>query len=82
MCAAVLSSDIWKNADTVAGYVPLRREADVTMLLRECLRQGKQLLLPRVETDGVMTMRRIRNLAELVPGAYGIPEPTGTSPVV
>lgn len=45
----------------------------MTPLLLDALRSGRRLLLPRVEGDGLMTLRLVRAMEELAPGAYGIP---------
>ena len=50
-------------------------------MLQDALRSGRRLLLPRVEGIGVMTLRRIDDLSQLVPGAYNIPEPPADAPV-
>lgn len=75
ICRHIRSSVYYQQAACVAAYMPLRREADVTPLLRDALAQGKRLLLPRVEGDGVMTFRRIERLDQLIAGSYGLLEP-------
>ena len=44
-------------------------------MLEAALRDGKRLLLPRVEAEGLLTFRRITHPDQLVKGSYGIPEP-------
>ena len=78
----VLAWAPFQRAACVGGYVPLRREADVLPLLREVLRRGSLLALPRVESEGVMTLRHVASLEALVPGAYGIPEPPADAPLL
>lgn len=73
ICLHVLASGLYRGCDAVCGYVPMRREADVVPILLDALRSGRSLLLPRVEGPGQMTLRRVRSMEELVPGAYGIP---------
>lgn len=75
LCRRVLDWPMYQRAKVICGYVPLRREADIMPLLRDALASGKQLVLPRVEGAGRMTLRRVEALEALVPGAYGIPEP-------
>lgn len=82
LCAHLLASPEYAAADTVAAYVPLRREADVTAVLSAVLRDGKVLALPLVEGEGLMTLRRMDTLDALIPGAYGIPEPPQNAPVI
>lgn len=80
LCAVIAQSDLFRRANVVAGYMPMAREADITPLLRLTLDSGKTLLLPKVEGARRMTMRQIRDLTTLIPGAYGIPEPPESAP--
>lgn len=82
LCGHVLCSPLWQRARTVGLYVPLRREADVTALSQAALDGGKTLVLPRVDGEGQMTLRRIASLSQLSPGTYGIPEPAPDLPAV
>ncbi len=82
LCRQVLDWPVYRRAEVICGYVPLRREADVTPLLRDVLSGLRQLVLPRVEGEGRMTLRRVEALEALVPGAYGIPEPGEDAPQV
>lgn len=75
ICRHVLGMEAFRKASVVAGYLPLRWEADVTPLLEAALAAGKTLLLPRIEAAPHMTMRRVGSLAELVPGPMGLMEP-------
>ena len=82
LCAVIAQSDLFRRANVVAGYVPMAREADIMPLLRLTLDLGKTLLLPRVEGARQMTMRQICDLSALIPGAYGIPEPPESAPIL
>lgn len=82
LCRQVLGWPVYQQAQVVCGYVPLRREADIMPLLRDVLSSGKCLVLPRVEGEGRMTLRRVETLEALLPGAYGIPEPGENAPLV
>ena len=82
LCAVIAQSDLFRRANVVAGYVPMAREADIMPLLRLTLDLGKTLLLPRVEGGRQMTMRQICDLSALIPGAYGIPEPPESAPIL
>lgn len=72
----------WRKARVVAGYIPLPREADVLPLLAQALEEGKTLLLPRVEGERRMTLRRVSRLDELVPGPWGLSEPPADARIV
>lgn len=75
LCAHVLAWPAYARASCVAAYMPLAREANVTPVLADCLKRGKTLLLPRVESAGQMTLRRVTAWSQLRPGAFGLLEP-------
>ena len=75
ICAAVLGSAQWKQAESVFAFVSMWAEPDTRPLLEAALREGKRLYLPRCAPDGEMQAVRVYSLAALRPGAYGIPEP-------
>jgi len=56
-------------------YVSYGSELDTRELLREALRLGKQVFVPRVLPDHLMDFFQIASLEELQPGFRGIPEP-------
>lgn len=82
MCGAIASSDLFRHARVIAGYMPMAREADITPLLRLALDTGKTLLLPKVEGARRMTMRQVSSLSALIPGVYGLAEPSADAPAV
>lgn len=63
------------QARCVMAYMACRGELSLDPVIRMILESGKTLALPRCESPGVMTARRIGSLSELEPGAYGLPEP-------
>lgn len=81
LCRLILESPVFEEAGTIAGYVPMNREADVLPVLLEAWKKNKTVLLPRVEGKGRMTLRRVRKLSDMSPGAYGIPEPKEDAPL-
>lgn len=82
ICRHILNSPAYAAASVVGGYMPLPWEADITPVLLDALRMGKTLVLPLCDAAPQMTLRRVASLGDLVPGAYGIPEPSGDAPVV
>lgn len=63
-------------AKSVAAYVSVRSEVETGALLARILADGKRLVLPRccsARTD--LAFFHVRDLAELEPGSFGIPEP-------
>ena len=61
------------------AYAAIRGEPDLTPLLSAALVQGKMLLMPRCEGKR-LSVRRITNLRDLIPGTWGIPEPGEACP--
>ncbi len=74
ICRHVLAWPPFREAQTVAGFMPLRQEADITPLLEAVLADGRRLCLPRTER-GVMRLLEVRSLSGLTKGAFGIREP-------
>ncbi len=64
----------------IAGYMPLADEVEVTPLLLEFFEHGACLCLPRLERDGDLTLREVRDFSALVVGCYGILEPPAEAP--
>lgn len=69
------------DARTVAAYVAMRTEADLTPLLEELLRRGVALYLPRAEHNA-FSYRLANSLDALTPGNLRIPEPSDDAPVL
>jgi 5-formyltetrahydrofolate cyclo-ligase len=66
----------YQRAQVVALYAPIHHEVETSLAANEALAAGKTLLYPAVEGNDIQ-FRRVNALSELVPGRYGIPEPTG-----
>ena len=82
ICRHILESEWYREARIVAGYVPLKWEADVTAVLRHVLESGRTLALPLCGKAPHMTLRRVTSLEELAAGAYGIPEPREDTEII
>ncbi len=78
----LLAMPEYQAAGTVFCFVGTRREIDTAAILEDALAAGKQLCVPLCVGEGLMELRQITALEELVPGAYGILEPPPESPVV
>lgn len=63
------------------AYSAIPPEIGMGPVLEAVLSQGKTLLLPRCEAEGIMTARKIADLSQLTPGAYGILEPKSETEV-
>lgn len=77
----ILSSASFRYANTVLAYFPRESEIDVRPALLEALALGKRVALPRVEGEHRMTYRLIESFDGLMPGAFGILEPSADAPV-
>lgn len=84
LCERLESSSVWKQAETVLFFHPLPSEPDILPLLRRALATGKRCALPRhVSASDTYEPVWVRDLgADLIPGAYGIPEPSAECPSV
>ena len=82
ICRHILESDAYRRAKVIGAYMALPREADITAAIQDALRQGKQVALPRCGRAPHMTLRSVSSLDELVPGAYGIPEPAEDAAII
>ncbi len=78
----LLAMPEYQAAGTVFCFVGTSREVDTTAILRDALAAGKRLCVPLCVGEGLMELRQITALEELVPGAYGILEPPPESPPV
>lgn len=77
-----LSLPEYLSSRCVFLYLGVGAELDTAPIIEDALRRGKRAALPKITAPGVMEAREIRSLSELVPGAFHIPEPRETCPVV
>ncbi len=75
--ARVIASAWYHDARSVFVYVSMPGEPATDGIIRQALTDGKQLYVPKC-VGGQMLAVRIRDTAQLRPGAYGILEPEGT----
>ena len=71
----VLSLPEYQAARSLFCFVGTSREIDTTAILQDALRRGTILCVPLCTSPGKMELRRIQDLEQLRPGAYGILEP-------
>lgn len=64
-------------ADTVLCYVSLAFEPDTRRMIEAAWALGKTTAFPVCTAPGVMQFYTAQTWDDLVPGAYGIPEPSG-----
>lgn len=78
----ILKIDAWTNACTVFVFVSMKNEIDTSPLLKNALKVGKRLCVPKITGDGTMDAVEINNLSELESGKFGISEPIEGCPSV
>lgn len=78
----LLAMPEYQAADTVFCFVSTPTEVDTLPILSDVLSRGKTLCVPACIHQNTMELRRITRLEELIPGAFGIPEPPADAPLV
>ncbi|WNS41224.1 5-formyltetrahydrofolate cyclo-ligase [Paenibacillus sp. MMS20-IR301] len=79
--SALVCSHAWswitaEKVRSLLAYAPFRSELDCRPLLMHAWAENCEVLLPRVNREaGTLGIHPVRSWDELVPGAYGIPEP-------
>lgn len=72
-----LLEEPWAKEMPVLAYAAVRGEADLSACCGRLLEDGRKLYLPRVRGEQ-MDFVRVRDPGEdLIPGAFGVPEPVG-----
>lgn len=80
ICSYILESDLYKKAQTILAYMPIRNEVDTVPIIRQCLEDGKNLYLPKVQGKE-MIFYKIDSFDDLHAGAFGILEPKERNPI-
>ena len=78
----VLALPEYRRAQSLFCFVSTTREIDTTPVLLDALHSGKTLCVPLCTEPGRMESRQITDLNQLVPGRYGLLEPTADTPVI
>lgn len=78
---ALAALDRYRNAVRVALYFPVRNEVDTSEIFADIVAAGREAYFPVVQ-GGSLVFRRVRDLSELSPGAYGIPEPPASAEAI
>ncbi len=79
LVAHILLTEVWQRATGVLLFRALDDEPSLDALARDALARGTMLAMPRIETDGRMTLRRVESLREDAwdIDACGIQSPNG-----
>ena len=78
----VLASDEYRTASSVFLYIGMPTEPDTAAIIEQALRDGKDVYVPKCVSKTEMLAVRIKSTDDLVPGAYGIPEPVDCSETI
>lgn len=71
----------YRDADAVFCFAGTAREIDTRAILDDALAKGKRLCLPLCMAEpGIMELRVVTSMDQLVPGAYGILKPASECP--
>ena len=82
IAAHLLAMPEYQEAGTVFCFVGTGREIDTRPILEDVLAAGKRLCVPQCVGKGIMELRQVTDLRQLIPGAYGILEPSADAPPV
>lgn len=74
------TSDAYRNAKTVYGYMPYNQEVRTVPILEQALLDGKRVAVPKVYGD-VMRFIYLTDLKAVANSDMGIPEPISDEPV-
>ena len=83
VCRLILESTVWQRASQVMLYVPMSGEMNVNLLMENGLKNRKLVTLPRFSVEkNAYEACEIDNLSDLVPGKFGVPEPSPNSQIM
>ena len=74
------SSEAYRSAQAVYGYMPYNQEVRTVPMLEQALRDGKRVAIPKCYGDE-MRFIWMEDLSEVEKGYAGIPEPVADGPV-
>ena len=70
----LLSEKVFSDASSVALYFPVNGEVDTREIFKKCVDLEKKVFFPKTLGSDLVFLRT-RNIEELTPGAFAIPEP-------
>ena len=83
VCRLILESTVWQRASQVMLYVPMSGELNVNSLMENWSKNRKLVALPRFSVKkNAYEACEINNLSDLVPGKFGVPEPSPDSQIM
>lgn len=76
----LLDTDLYRNTQTLYGYLPYNQEVRTVDLLRQAILDGKRVAVPKVFGEE-MRFIYIDDFSQVAKGYAGIPEPVADGPV-
>ena len=78
--AMLCGSPLYRQAQTIYGYLPYNQEVRTIPILERALSDGKRVAVPKVCGEE-MKFIMLEDLSQIAPGYAGIPEPIANEPV-
>lgn len=75
-----LRSDLYRQAESIYGYLPYNQEVRTVAMLQQALMDGKRVAVPKCYGDE-MRFIWMEDLSKVEKGYAGIPEPIADGPV-
>jgi len=79
ICEQVFALPEYRAANRLFLFVGMPTEPDTMPIIRKALADGKQVYVPKCVSKTEMLAVHIKDMTDLRPGAYGIPEPQDCS---
>ena len=80
LCQLFLTSELYRQAKTIYGYLPYNQEVRTLPVLQQALADGKRVAVPKVYEDE-MRFIYLTDLNQVETGYAGIPEPIADDPI-
>ena len=83
ICSLCASLAVFRFAQQVLLYAPIRSEVDIRALATLAWEQGKEVYFPLVDKNeaGKMTFHRVNDFSLLTKGSFGVEEPDADAPL-
>lgn len=75
ICNRLTESDIYKSAENICLYIPIKNEVEVTYIIDAAIDNGKRIWLPRIIEDTMEFYHYDRSVTLIPDHRYNIPEP-------
>ena len=77
----ILASPLYQQAESIFVYVSMPEEPSTSRIIQAALEDGKRVCVPKCWGKEMLAVR-ISCVDQLIPGAYGIPEPQDFSDTI